>query len=138
MALPFPTSTAPVALPARPARPHLVVLEGGAGAGPTAGARRPSPQTYLRRRLLVAAVAGLVVASALGLWRASAPAPTGPAVATSYAVAPGDTLWSIVERLGIEGDRQQIVARLGEVNGGTVIRPGVRLVIPADVAARRS
>lgn len=136
MALPFPTSPAPAALPVRPARPHLVVIEGGADAVRLHRGARASARTYALRRLLVLAIVAAIVVGAYGTWRSSSSdAVAPPEVSASYSVAPGDTLWSIVERLGLEGDRQEIVARLGEVNGGTVIRPGDRLVIPADVTA---
>lgn len=125
-------------IPTTTGRPHLVVIEGGAAQAAPSTRTRPDRSTFLRRRLAVVALALGVAAGIVGVARPGGDAAVTPAAPTSFAVSPGDTLWSVVGRLGVDGDRHAVVARLAEVNGGTVLRPGQRLTIPADVVAMRS
>jgi LysM repeat protein len=114
----------------------------------------PSSQVYARRRLL----AGMVFVTLVTLvWlgtstvlanRGSAPASTStvrPAaaaaplaaaaasatpVAAPYIVQPGDTLWSIAERLRGDHSLADYVAALVDVNGGASVSVGQQLVLP--------
>ena len=48
-------------------------------------------------------------------------------------VKPGDTLWSIATWLDPGADPRRLVAELRELAGSAVLRPGQRLVIPAEL-----
>ena len=94
----------------------------------------PDRTTRIRRRRLAA----LILVSLLGLglaallrWTASnvvgsdeSPQPITSAV---YVVQPGDTLWSIAERVAPGEDPRPIVAELRERNGGSELRAGEEL-----------
>ena len=58
----------------------------------------------------------------------SALAETGQPVA--YTVQPGDTLWSIAERVDPSGDPRPLVARLAAQIGSDTVVPGEQLVLP--------
>ena len=114
------------------------------------GHRRPTAQVYARRRLvalltlvtLVAALwfgatsvlanRGSVPASTPAVRPAAAAAPLAAAAVpvSQYIVQPGDTLWSIGERL--QGDRSlaDYVASLVDSNGGASVSIGQALVLP--------
>jgi LysM domain len=47
-----------------------------------------------------------------------------------YIVRPGDTLWSIAERLVPQGDPRPLMAKLSRQVGGDTVRPGERLILP--------
>ena len=113
-------------------------------------AQRPTAQVYARRRLiafltLVTIVAALWVGTGSVLAnRGSVPASTPavrPAVAAAplaaaaapaaqYIVQPGDTLWSIGERLRGEHSLADYVASLVDANGGASVSVGQVLVLP--------
>ncbi len=98
-------------------------------------ARVVSPTTYWRRR---AAVALMVVAmlfvmaragAALGGNTPAAPerhpaqsAVTNPSATT--VVQPGDSLWTVAERLAPNDDPRPVVDALSEARHGTVLTPG--------------
>jgi LysM repeat protein len=129
--VPSTTGTAPV--------DSLAVGAGPVGAGPV-GVRVAGPATYRRRRVLAGLVLGLLL-SALPLlggeligWVTGTP---GASVVEAsgepvvYVVQPGDTLWSIAERVNLPGrDLRYTVDRLSEVTGGSLLHPGQRIVIP--------
>ena len=104
------------------------------------GVRVAGPGTYRRRRILVAALLGLFL-SALPLlggeligWVTGTPGATlveASGQSVIYVVQPGDTLWSIAERVNPPGrDLRYTVDRLSEVTGGSLLHPGQRIVIP--------
>ena len=109
---------------------------------PPSPARSPRPRaaTYRRRRLVLAVVA-LVVAS-LG-WRLSSgltagargqsvpPAQAPSSSSSSYVIQPGDTLWSVAERVAGERDVRAVVAELIALNGGETLSVGQPLTLPA-------
>lgn len=102
-----------------------------------APAGRLPASTYRRRR---AVAAGLVVALVLAVYAALGmlgggplPAPGRPTElreGTTYVVQPGDTLWSIAQRLDSGGDPRPLVDRLADARGGTVLHVGERLRLP--------
>ncbi|HUY20880.1 MAG TPA: LysM peptidoglycan-binding domain-containing protein [Acidimicrobiales bacterium] len=100
---------------------------------------RPSAAVRRRRVLLGTVAAGLIAALALPWGGAggqplatSGPARAGGAVAhhTGYVVQPGDTLWSIAERLDPSGDPRPLVAQLAAEVGGDTVVPGEHVVLP--------
>jgi hypothetical protein len=128
---------------------------GGQGDDPGQGAperrqpsRRPRPvrrrslpdrATRVRRRrlaLLLAAIAvALVGAGVVQLFTGgtfgTAPAGGEPAAIDDvvYVVQPGDTLWSIAERVADGGDPRPVVDELRERHGDAELEVGDRLVI---------
>jgi hypothetical protein len=96
-------------------------------AGPV---RVVSRATYRRRRLVVAL---LVVALVLVMARAGAAlggsTPQAPERhpaqhAASTVVRPGDSLWTVAERLAPGDDPRPVVDALSEARDGTVLTPG--------------
>ncbi len=108
------------------ARPTLRVIEGG---------RSPVlRRTYLRRRLIVATGAVLVLLVGGQLVANVAGADSGPAVVPvseqRHVVRPGDTLWSIAGELAPEVDRRVAVDDLIALNGDDTLQVGQQLVVP--------
>jgi nucleoid-associated protein YgaU len=101
---------------------------------------RPAPTvaTYRRRRLVALLAVGVVaVLLVLAAGRAAATFLDVPAsvperrpVPASYVVQPGDTLWSIAERLDPTGDVRPLVDVLARLNGGTDLVVGQQLLVP--------
>jgi LysM repeat protein len=61
----------------------------------------------------------------------SAPTAAGkPAVAGTWVVRPGDTLWTIVERSGVHGDPRPVVDRLNAQLHGRPLQVGERIAVP--------
>lgn len=94
---------------------------------------RPSRHTYTRRRIVAALVLTalvLVVRVALGvLGSAAASAPESPlrirpVAAHSYVVQPGDTFWSLAQRLEPAADPRSLVDRLVAARGGRELHAG--------------
>ena len=99
---------------------------------PAMGLRpRPTAAVFRRRRIgVLVAVVALVLAAAqattvLGGNPLAAPGHR-PAVVT---VAPGDTLWSVVERLAPDADPRPIVDRLAHERGTSLVQVGERLTL---------
>lgn len=113
----------------RPVRYAVEIPARLAGPAPTAA-------TYRRRRVgAVAFVVALVVSvgslAEQGLADRGAGPAAGSAVGrTTYVVQPGDTLWSIAERLYPSADVAQVVDALVTVNGGASIQAGQTLTMP--------
>lgn len=113
--------------------PRLRVLEGGRA--PSQVARRAA---YRRRRLAAAAllvavsVATLLLVNAVLARTAGGGTPTSAAGASAavYVVQPGDTLWSIAQRLHPTGDVRLVVDQLTERNGRGPLVVGQRLELP--------
>jgi hypothetical protein len=122
------------ALPTRPPRPRLVVLEGGRSAE-----RRHLRRVFLVRRALVLTIAvGLVWAGALllgGILGGSTGAGASAPVASTVVVRPGQTLWQIAEGLHRGGDIRDVVDRLAEFNGTASLVPGQVVRVPLDLAS---
>lgn len=110
------------------------------------GPWRPLPDrpTRIRRRrlavlvLAVAAVAGTVAlvdvvvgrpAQDLPRIETDARTPAPPITEEVYVVQPGDTLWSIAERLAPGADPRPIVAELREITGGVALDVGDRVPV---------
>jgi len=115
----------PAATPtARRARPRPVARRGA----------RPSAATFWRRRLVAGAVglAVLVMAGKAGAALGGSPlaAPErGPAI-TRQVVQPGDTLWSIAERLEPGRDPRPVVDALAAARGDAPLVPGEVIARP--------
>jgi spore germination protein YaaH len=48
----------------------------------------------------------------------------------AYTVEPGDSLWSIAQRVDPTGDPRALVARLAAQTGSETVVPGERIVLP--------
>lgn len=106
---------------------------------------RPDRGVYRRRRavalLALVTVAVLAAVSvrlalagsgggALTTSGSAGAAVAGPVAGQIYVVQPGDSLWSIVQRIGHHGDPRPVVDKLAlELNGAPLL-PGQRLRIP--------
>ena len=130
--IPFPS------VPSEPARPP-----GQPGPWPVARPRRvvrPAGQPraadlrLTRRGRVLLAAAALLAVLAFGLMGArlvhtrTAIPPSAPAVVE---VQPGDTVWSIAQRVAPQADTRAVVDAIVARNGlvGSVVHPGQRLVI---------
>jgi nucleoid-associated protein YgaU len=113
----------------------------GLRAEPTIRSRPPVPATTYRRRRAVAA--GLALAVVLVAAQAGGalgdtplavperrPAVSEPAGPVSVVVDPGDSLWSIAEKLEPGEDPRPIVDALAEARGGAPLIPGETIVWP--------
>jgi nucleoid-associated protein YgaU len=91
-----------------------------------------------RRHILLGLVAVAAVIALAVPWgtRAdhalAAPARAGATLSphSVYVVQPGDTLWSIAQRINPQGDPRALMTPLSEQVGGDGIRPGERLLLP--------
>jgi nucleoid-associated protein YgaU len=98
--------------------------------------RRGPSAAVRRRRTLLATMGLLLVGLALPLSgtggnshaTGSALAETGHPV--TYTVRPGDTLWTIAERVDPSADPRPLVARLAAQTGSDNVVPGERIVVP--------
>ena len=113
-------------------RPHLAPVPDGAGHRP---GRPRASVAVRRRRTLLATTALLAVLLALPLSGTGGHShPTGSAPAetqgATYTVQPGDTLWTIAERLEPTADPRPLVARLAAQTGSDTVVPGERIVLP--------
>lgn len=100
----------------------------------------PTASTYRRRRVgavvfvLVFVLALVVSIGSLaeqGLAdRGGGPASGSTVGQATYVVQPGDTLWSITERLYPAADLPQVVDALVTLNGGASIQAGQTLTMP--------
>jgi nucleoid-associated protein YgaU len=105
-------------------RPVLRVVEGGGGA-----------PAVRQRRLLVAVIAVLAVALALplsgtgGRSHATGSAPAGIG-RVEYTVQPGDTLWTIAQRVDPNNDPRPLVTKLAAQTGSDTVVPGERISLP--------
>jgi hypothetical protein len=110
--------------------------DGGQEGAVAQPSRRRTSMAVRRRRTLLAATALLLVGLALPLSgtgghshpTGSAPAETGGAV--SYTVQPGDSLWSIVERISPTSDPRPLVAQMASQLGSATVVPGERITVP--------
>jgi nucleoid-associated protein YgaU len=120
-----PASWPTAAAPEPPPRPALRVVQGGGGTSSTR-----------QRRLLVAVIAALSLLLALplsgtgGRSHTTGSAPAGNGHAVEYTVRPGDTLWSIAQRVDPTGDPRGLVERLAAQTGSETVVPGERLSLP--------
>lgn len=96
--------------------------------------RLPDRATRIRRRrLALVLVVAAVVLTCVGLLRVTAPDVVGsdnspqPISEAVYVVQPGDTLWTIAERLAPDMDPRPIVAELRQRHGGSELQVGDRL-----------
>lgn len=114
--------------------------QGGNGSRhPAVAARRQALRVRRRRLVLAVCAGGILVALALpwggagshplaALGSVSAGATLSPH--SLYVVQPGDTLWSIAERLDPTADPRPVVAELEAQIGSDVVQPGEHLRLP--------
>jgi len=133
--------TDPATTPTRPRHLRLVEAPGDDIRAPAVTVlvprrsdRGPAPRLAVRRRrtLLGVVVAGLIGLAALP---AGALGGHGPAAAALrphqvYVVQPGDTLWSVAQRLDPAGDPRVLVSELTARLGSDRLVAGERLRLP--------
>jgi hypothetical protein len=102
---------------------------------------RPLPDRatrFRRRRLAVLVVAVVLLAALVSLTkfvvstssaRAVGETPASPITEAVYVVQPGDTLWSIAQRIAPNEDPRPIVDELRELNEGVELEVGTRLSV---------
>jgi hypothetical protein len=96
--------------------------------------RRRPDAAVLRRRRLVALVMALVlttalVAGAVNLLRAPASAGSVPVAPVVLVAQPGDSYWTLANRIHEGGDLRSTVDHLVAANGGRELRAGDRIVL---------
>jgi nucleoid-associated protein YgaU len=105
---------------------------------PRARPHRRASVAVRRRRLLLGVAVSALVLLALPLratggtlsGSASAPGSLGAHGPATYVVRPGDTLWSIAERVDPSADPRPLVVRLAAQVGSDTIVPGEQLRLP--------
>lgn len=114
---------------------ELAMASAGA---PSTGLRRPEHDrvVFLRRRVLVAALLAVMVGPWVGPLRdAVSGAAAGPVPVSrgTYLVRPGDTLWTIAERLAPGEDPRPLVRAIVQVNDldAGALEAGVTITIPS-------
>lgn len=102
---------------------------------------RPLPDraTRIRRRRLAVLIVGVVVLAAVGTLtkfivsagtaRAVGETPASPITESVYVVQPGDTLWTIAQRVAPNEDPRPVVDELRELNEGVELEVGTRLAV---------
>jgi len=119
--------------PVAPWVPPLTVVPDVRHSGAT---RRRSSPAVRRRRALLAVIVLLLIALALPLSGTGGYShPAGSALAETrgavvYTVHPGDSLWSIAERLEPTADPRPLVAKLAAQTGSETVMPGERILLP--------
>jgi len=93
--------------------------------------RRPSAATFRRRRVVVLVLVGLglftTARAAATLGGPPLATPERPPAATSYAVQPGDSLWTIAEEIAPGTDPRPIVDQLSAERDGRPLLVGERI-----------
>ncbi len=97
--------------------------------------RRVPSEVRLRRTLLVVMglLLGVLALPLSGTGGHSHPIGSASAETTgpiTYVVQPGDSLWSIAERVDPSGDPRPLMARLASQVGSDTVVPGERVVLP--------
>ena len=121
--------------------PRLVEPAARLSRSPSAPSGAPPRRSavYRRRRAIALLFVAVLVATVLALafvgGRATADGePAGEIRPTAvYVVRPGDTLWDIALRLAPDRDPRVVVAALERSAGGSSIRSGQRIVLPASL-----
>lgn len=122
--------------PVAPPVPGLLALASAAGVVPPArpAARADKPRLRLTRRGRIVIFAFFLVLAAAAVTLAAtasrAADPSGPAATT--VVRKGDTLWSIVDRHDLDGDRRAVIEEIRRLNAleGYTIYAGQELRLP--------
>lgn len=102
------------------------------------GAPRPSTGTHLtaRGRILLVLVAAVLLLGAFSLGRVAsqaAPVDTAPPAAlVQTTVQPGDTLWSLAQRIAPDNDPREVVRQIRSLNHlqGSTLQAGQQLLLP--------
>jgi Tfp pilus assembly protein FimV len=93
----------------------------------------PARRARIRRNAVLVALAGLLVALALplsSLGGTSGARPDPVVAGSTYAVRPGDTLWSIAERLHPGDNPTALVQQMAAQTGSSTVVVGEHIVLP--------
>ena len=93
----------------------------------------PARRARVRRNAVLVTLAGLLTALALplsALGGTSGGRPDPVVAGSTYVVRPGDTLWSIAERLDPAGDPGPLVQRMAAQTGSSTVVVGEHIVLP--------
>jgi len=88
---------------------------------------------YWRRRAVVLLALLLVffaARAALGVLGGGPLSTSGAPAGRVYVVQPGDTFWTIADRVSHDGDVRAFVDRLAAAHGTASLQPGERLALP--------
>lgn len=104
---------------------------------PSTRGQRLAPGVYHRRRLAVGIVLAVIGAMAwtAATWATNSSIGVDPVGADRsgapeiYIVQPGDTLWTVAAALDSTGDVRDTVDQLADLNGGSALTVGQRLII---------
>jgi nucleoid-associated protein YgaU len=93
---------------------------------------RPMHRTYVRRRVVAAALFLGVLAVAVPAGASAVGGRPADAAPTRYVVRPGDTVWSIAQASWPDQDPRAVVDAIAEANAlddGAIV-PGQSLIVP--------
>jgi len=103
--------------------------------GPGTAAARGPLRITRRGRLLLTAIVALLLLVALSVGRAGSQAATvseaGPGLQQTT-VQPGDTLWSVAQRIAPDNDPREVIAQIRRINDLTTsgLQAGQQLLLP--------
>ena len=136
-------STATITRPATRPTARPVALPAGLRLEPVRAVPRPAPASRLRLtrrgRLVLTVLCSIILLAVISVGRAGSHAATATGTGPSLqqtTVQPGETLWSVAQRIAPDNDPREVVAQIRRINNMSTsgIQAGQQLLLP--VAAR--